>query len=115
MSGDTVSRRACIAILSKLGDVNAQDRSVHAFRGVQHTAVRNYVGCLKCFMHVGADMSGTIHWATNAKAHGVLRELLHHGVSHEQNKDEYGEGCTPLMRTAAGHDAYGMQVSKRKM
>ena len=44
-------------------------------------------------MHVGADMSGTIHWATNAKAHGVLRELLHLGVSHEQNKDEW-EGCT---------------------
>ena len=109
MPGDTISRRACIAILSKLGDVDAQDCSNHAFRAVQHTVVRNLVGCLKCFFHVGADMSGTVHWAANAKAHGVLRELLRLDISHEPNKNQW-EGCTPLMLTAAGHDTYGMQV-----
>ena len=113
MPGDTISRRACIAILSKLGDVNATDRSVHTFRAVQHTAVRNYVGCLKCFAHVGADLSGTVHWAANAKAHAVLRELLRLGVRHDASKFEW-EGCTPLMLTAAGHDSYGMKVCRNR-
>ena len=107
MPGDTISRRACIAILGKLGDKDAVDKA--SFRGVQHTAVRNFVGCLKCFVHVGADLSGTVHWAANAKAHAVLRELLRLGVNHEPSKHEW-EGCTPLMLTAAGHDAYGMKV-----
>ena len=54
-------------------------------------------------------MAGTVHWAANAKAHAVLRELLRLGVRHNAKKEEW-EGCTPLMITAGGHDAYGMRL-----
>ena len=109
MPGDTISRRACIAILARVGAMDLRDTSTHAFRPVQHSVVRNFVGCVKVFAHVGADLSGTVHWAANAKAHASLRELLRLGVRFPTKKDEW-EGCTPLMLSAAGHDGYGMRI-----
>lgn len=40
MPGDTIARRACIAILGRLGDVNAKDRTTLGLRGVQHAVSR---------------------------------------------------------------------------
>ena len=37
MPGDTISRRACIAILARLGDVDASDGTHLQLRGVQHS------------------------------------------------------------------------------
>ena len=36
MPGDTIARRACIALLARLGDVDACDRTHLGLRGVQH-------------------------------------------------------------------------------
>ena len=106
MPGDTISRRACIALLARLSDKDACDRTSHGMRGVQHAVARNLVGCVKTFHHVGADMQSTVHWAVSQKAHGVLRELLRLGVPINTNKLEW-DGCSPLMLAASGNDTYG--------
>ena len=68
MPGDTIARRACIAILARLGDVDARDKTHLGLRGVQHAVTRNYVGCVKTFAHCNADLQGTIHWAQVTRA-----------------------------------------------
>ena len=109
MPGDTASRRACVALLARAAGINIADNTTLGLRGVQHAAVRNFVGCVKTFAHLGADLSGTVHWATSVKAHGALRELLALGVKSAPKKSEW-EGCTPLMLAAAANDSYGMQI-----
>ena len=109
MPGDTISRRACIALLARLSDKDACDRTSHGMRGVQHAVARNLVGCVKTFHHVGADMQSTVHWAVSQKAHGVLRELLRLGVPINTNKLEW-DGCSPLMLAASGNDTYGTRA-----
>ena len=109
MPGDTIARRACITILARLGDVDARDRTHLGLRGVQHSVTRNFVGCVKAFAHVGADMTATVHWGQHCKSHASLRELLRLGVTSPANKDLW-EGCTPLMLAAAQNDTYGMQI-----
>ena len=112
MPGDTISRRACIALLARLSDKDACDRTSHGMRGVQHAVARNLVGCVKTFHHVGADMQSTVHWAVSQKAHGVLRELLRLGVPINTNKLEW-DGCSPLMLAASGNDTYGTRERER--
>ena len=105
MPGDTISRRKCIAILAKLCDFDAPDKTTYALRGAQHSVTRNFVGCLKTFAHVGADLRGTVHWAVHTRAHGALRELLRLGVAAPARRDEW-EGCTPMMMASAMNDVY---------
>ena len=111
MPGDTISRRACIALLSRMmgAQMNLEDKTPLGMRGVQHAVVRNLVGCVKTFHHVGADMVSTVHWATSYKCHGVLRELLQLGVRHETSKTAW-DGCSLLMLSASSNDAYGVQL-----
>ena len=109
MPGDTIARRACIALLARVGDRDASDGTALGLRAVQHSVVRNLVGCVKTFHHKGADMRGTLHWAMSCKAHGALRELLRLGVKANSNKNEW-DGCSPLMLAASANDAYGIQL-----
>ena len=99
MPGDTIARRACIAILARLGDVDAPDQTALGLRAVQWCVTKNYVGCIKTFAHVNADLSGTIHWAVSNKAHACVRELMRLGVAAKCHKDLW-DGMTPLMLAA---------------
>ena len=109
MPGDTISRRACIALLARTSEKDGSDQTPHRMRGVQHAVARNLVGCVKTFHHVGADMRSTVHWAISMKAHGVLRELLRLGIKPNTNKHEW-DGCAPLMLAASGNDTYGARA-----
>ena len=109
MPGDTVSRRKCIAVLAKICDVNTPDTTPYGLRGVQHSVSRNFVGCLKTFVHVGADLSGTVNWAVHTRAHAVLRELLRLGVPSVAIKEEW-EGCTPFMLASGMNDVYCLKL-----
>ena len=109
MPGDTIARRACIAILARLGDVDAPDQTALGLRAVQWCVTKNYVGCIKTFAHVNADLSGTIHWAVSNKAHACVRELMRLGVAAKCHKDLW-DGMTPLMLAANQNDTYGMQL-----
>ena len=111
MPGDTISRRACVALLSRMmgAQLNVADKTHLGLRGVQHAVVRNLVGCVKTFHYVGADMRSTVHWAVSQKCHGVLRELLALGVTHVTSKAEW-DGCSPLMLSASSNDAYGIRL-----
>ena len=64
---------------------------------------------MKAFAHVGADLTGTVHWAQHCKAHACLRDVLRLGVKAQVHRDQW-EGCTPLMLAAAQNDTYGMQL-----
>lgn len=109
MPGDTISRRACIALLARVGDMDAKDTTHLGLRAVQHSVTKNLVGCVKTFHHVGCSFAGTVHWAVSMKAHGTVRELLRLGVPYTSSKLEW-DGCSPLMLAASGNDAYGIHI-----
>jgi ankyrin repeat protein len=69
MPGDTIARRACIALLCRVGNKDVADRTTLSLRPAQHSAVRNLVGCVKTFHHVGANLRGTVHWAVRFALH----------------------------------------------
>ena len=104
MPGDTIERRACIALLTRLGAIDRKDSTNLAMAGLHHSIALNLVGCAKTFLHLGADSGGAAHWAASCKSHAALRELLRLGVEGDAVRGEW-DGSSPLMLAAAHGDS----------
>jgi len=109
MPGDTIERRACIALLTRLGAIDRKDSTNLAMAGLHHSIALNLVGCAKTFLHLGADSGGAAHWAASCKSHAALRELLRLGVEGDAVRGEW-DGSSPLMLAAAHGDSYGLAI-----
>lgn len=92
-----------------MGNINRRDSTSLSMRPIQHAVARNLLGCVKTFHHLGAELSGTVHWAVSGKAHGTLKELLRLGVKGGVRPGEW-EGCSPLMLASAVNDAYCLRI-----
>ena len=109
MPGDTKGRRQCIELLARVSEIDAGDATELSMRAVEHATAHNLVGCLLTLAKVGANLAGTVHWAVNSRAHGVLRELLRMNADADGTSKGWG-GCTPLMLAAGHGDIHAMRI-----
>ena len=109
MPGDTKGRRQCIELLARVSEIDAGDSTALSMRAVEHATAHNLVGCLLTLAKVGANLAGTVHWAVNSRAHGVLRELLRMNADADGASKGWA-GCTPLMLAAGHGDIHAMRI-----
>ena len=78
-------------------------------RAVEHATAHNLVGCVLTLAKLGTSLVGTVHWAVNSRAHGVLRALLHLNTGANETSPAWA-GCTPLMLAAGHGDSWSMRI-----
>lgn len=89
MAGDTRRRLECVHLLAPVSKVDQPDGTELKMRAIQHAVAHNLVGVTRALAEAGADPTGTVHWAVNCRAHGVLRALLELGVDTEHSVKEW--------------------------
>ncbi len=109
MPGDTIERRAVVALLSRVSSIDRKDGTYLSMRAIHHACALNLVGCIMVLARLGASLEGALHWAVSCKSHATLRELLLLGAEGGAVRGQW-EGCSPVMLAASSGDAYALTI-----
>ena len=72
MPGDTIERRAVVALLSRVSSIDRKDGTYLSMRAIHHACALNLVGCIMVLARLGASLEGALHWAVSCKSHATL-------------------------------------------